>query len=63
MRKIIGGTRSKEGKESLVNHLSVIGTAKKLGVNIKNYIYCLISGITPQKRLIDYILQLARAPT
>lgn len=47
IRKISGTSRSKRGEESLTNHLTVFDTGKKLGIKIKEYLYSLISGITP----------------
>lgn len=48
IRKISGGSRSERGEKSLINHLTVFETCKKLGIRIKDYLHCLISGITPE---------------
>lgn len=47
IRKISGGSRSKRGEKSLINHLTVFETCKKLGIRIKDYLYHLIAGIPP----------------
>ncbi len=48
IRKISGGSRSRQGEKSLTNHLTVFDTCKKLGIRIKEYLYCLINGIAPE---------------
>ena len=48
IRKISGGSRSKQGEKSLINHLTVFDTCKKLGIRIKDYLYCFISGLYPE---------------
>lgn len=57
IRKISGGSRSKQGEGSLTNHLTVFDTCKKLGIRIKDYLYCLISGITPEVKCSAALLE------